>query len=136
MVTETRRVLGVFERAVEQTIARLSVNISAELIERTPVDTGWARANWVPSIGTPFEGNADELDEVARRAAAPAQGARQQTSTAALLTYQIERGPVFISNNVPYIVFLNEGTSDQAPAGFVQAAIQQGIMSLNGTVIG
>ncbi len=136
MVSETERVLNVFERAVEQTIARLSVNITAELIETTPVDTGWARANWVPSIGTAFEGNTGELNEEQRRASVGGQTGSQQTATAALLAYQVERGQVFISNNVPYILALNDGSSAQAPSGFVQASIQRGIASLNNVVIG
>lgn len=136
MVSETERVLNVFERAVEQVIVRLSVNTTAELIEETPVDTGWARANWVPSIGAAFEGNAGELNEEERRAAVAGQTGSQETSTAALLGYQIRRGQVFISNNVPYILALNDGSSAQAPSGFVQASIQRGISSLNNVVIG
>ena len=132
MTTETRNVINALERAVEQVMVRLSVNTTAELIERTPTDTGWARANWVPAIGTAFEGNAEDLSEEARRAAVPGQAAQQQSSTAALLGYRLEEGTVFIANNVPYIVFLNEGSSQQAPAGFVQDAIAAGIMSLAG----
>lgn len=131
MTTETRRVLSLLEQGIESAIASLGVNITAELIERTPVDLGWARANWVPSVGQPFLGNADDIDEAARRAAVPAQSARQQTATAALFAYQVERGPLFISNNVPYIVALNEGSSDQAPSGFVQESILAGIRSLD-----
>lgn len=134
MTSETRRVLGLLEEAVESAVTSLGVNITAELIERTPVDTGWARANWVPSIGTPFTGNDEALNDAAREAAVPAQGARQETATASLLAYQIGRGSVFISNNVPYILALNEGSSDQAPAGFIQDAIQAGIRSLSSEV--
>ena len=126
-------VIAELEAAIASAVVSLSVNITAELIERTPTDTGWARANWVPNIGRPFEGNADPLDEAARQAAVPSQRGRQQTSTAAVLSYTIDRGPVFIANNVPYIVFLNEGSSTQAPAGFVQDAILAGVRSLEGS---
>lgn len=123
-------IMAELTRAVEDVVVRLSTNTTAELIERTPVDTGWARANWVPAIGQPFDENQEAISRAAREAAVPSQGARQETATAGLLRYRLRRGSVFISNNVPYIVALNEGSSDQAPAGFVQDAIQAGVRSL------
>lgn len=130
MPDQIRIVEDALDKEVEGVVARLATNVQAELIERTPVDTGWARANWVPGIGQPFTGNGEPLDYEARRAGVAAQEARQATATAALLAYQIERGPVFISNNVPYIGRLNEGSSTQAPEGFVQDAIAAAIRGL------
>lgn len=135
MVDQVDQVLDALQRGVESTISALSTNITAELIERTPVDTGWARANWVPGIGAPFTGNTENLTPEERQRMVPAQGGSQQTATAALLSYQIERGNVFISNNVPYIVALSEGSSTQAPSGFVQDGILAGIRSLNNVVL-
>lgn len=132
MVTETDRVLGLLEEGVESAIASLAVNITAELAEETPVDTGWARANWVPNIGSPFTGNSENLSDEARRAGVGAQAAAQSAAQAQLISYKLGQGSVFITNNVPYIVPLNEGSSQRAPAGFVQIAIESGIRSLRG----
>ena len=123
-------IMAELTRAVEDVMVRLSTNITAELIEATPVDVGWAQLNWIPAIGQTFDENQEALSRAAREAAVPAQGARQQTATAALLRYRLRRGSLFISNNVPYILALNEGSSDQAPAGFVQDSIQAGIRSV------
>lgn len=134
MASETRRVTAILREAIGLVTGRLAVNISAELITDTPVDTGWARANWVPSIGVPIdEPETDQADA----SLVPAATSRQQTGIAAVTaTYSLDQGSIFLSNNVPYITLLNMGTSAQAPAGFVQTAIIRGIESLDGQVIG
>ena len=109
------------EAVVEREIIRITLDITASLIETTPVDTGWARANWVPYIGqpvnrpTPPRGN-----EGAARAS-------QVGGQAEVLSYDLRQGAVTISNGVPYIVDLNRGSSTQAPAGFVEAAIAKAV---------
>lgn len=132
MANQVRVITDALNTAVEKVITLISVNVTAELIEATPVDTGWARANWVPAIGAP------KLESVSGDPQAPqvtGAGAQQQAALAKLIVgYRLERGPVFISNNVPYITILNEGTSSQAPSGFVQASIAKGIRSLGNRI--
>jgi len=108
-------------QAVADTVRRLVFQIIAILSGPpsdggTPVDTGWARANWIPSVGAPA------VSPVGSRAAVDG-GAAQQAALARLLGYKLEQGPVYATNNVPYIAQLNEGSSRQAPAAFVQRAI-------------
>jgi hypothetical protein len=135
MAQETRRVRDELEQALERAMAALAVNITAELIERTPVDTGWARSNWVPAIGNVSVSDGPQLSEEARIAAVPGQRSSQQSAIANVASYRIQDGPVTISNNVPYIIFLNEGSSAQAPSGFVQAGIAAGIQFTNSVVL-
>ncbi|MEM6902249.1 MAG: hypothetical protein AAF556_03300 [Pseudomonadota bacterium] len=79
----------------------------------TPVDTGTARGNWQPTLNQP----ATEVLETTQVQNAQADA----TATA------FEMGDVaFISNNTAYIGKLNEGSSRQAPAGFVERAAQAG----------
>lgn len=79
---------------------------------------GRARANWIPTLGTPSNTTLDRTD---------AQGA----ATIALLapiSARFELGQtIWLTNNVGYIEELNNGHSTQAPAGFVELAIQAGI---------
>lgn len=116
---------------IEKAVKRISLGVVAELKKAsseggTPVDTGWARANWVPSIGAPHEGTVGERPPKAEEGRAQVQ-ADDSASVAGVAEvaarYTLNRGPVFISNNVPYIQALNDGHSKQAPAGFVQAAV-------------
>ena len=119
MVERIEQVIGALEDFTEDLIKKIALDVTANLIETTPIDTGWARSNWVPQIGAPF------LDPVGSPAAIdPSQ---QEQGQAAILGYEIEVGAVFITNNVPYIVRLNEGSSAQAPSGFVQLAIEKAV---------
>lgn len=127
MAQQTIRVISELDKTLERVMTSLSLEITANLIETTPVDTGWARANWVPTIGAQ---NNTPASAEARIENVPAQRARQQSSTARLPGYKIEQGSIFISNNVPYIVRLNEGSSTQAPEGFVQSGIQRAIIEV------
>lgn len=81
----------------------------------TPVDTGHARANWVPSVGDPFGSEVDNDS---------AHGA----GVADVLGYQLGDGAAWVSNNVPYILALNDGWSKQQPAGFVERAIAETLL--------
>lgn len=122
-MTQVRVVVKSVNGFTERLMQRITLNVVAQLVRSTPVDTGWARANWVPSIGTPRTGTAGS-----RRAAEDGRIdlGPQVAGTAALASYKL--GPsIHITNNVPYINRLNSGSSRQAPAGFVQQSIFRGI---------
>lgn len=101
-------------RALTQAPQALILEIDKELRRTTPVDVGNARANWVPSVGTPHTGGAT------RRGSGSAERAAGVT---AVLAYELDQGPLYVSNGVPYIRRLNDGWSKQAPALFVEAAV-------------
>lgn len=112
-----------------QELIRLSVSIDANLRESppggTPVDTGWARANWVPSVGEPaiLDGSNSEPTEAEI-------AARQKIADAGtneVLAWKPADGAIFNTNNVPYIQALNDGHSSQSPPGFVQFAVEKAI---------
>jgi hypothetical protein len=121
-------IIADFERYTRGEVIALTLNIDANLRENpplgTPVDTGWARANWVPSIGEPkfLEDKKDPAPgDIASRAQAAAQGQND------VLSWDKTKGALFVSNGVPYIGALNAGHSSQSPSGFVQNAIEKAI---------
>jgi len=119
---EMRRI----EREMSQAMRELITEIVAQLQEATPVETGHARANWIPSIGSPVtdeDGFVREMKNGDRRTNA---GGAQRQGLRDILRYHISDGDVFISNNVPYIQILNTGTSDQAPRFWIEQAIEKG----------
>lgn len=122
-----RVVLRDLKGFTERVVQRIVLDATANLIEDTPVDTGWARANWIPSIGTPPSGPAGSRANIMN-----ARGTQQQGIAAIAIGYTLEKGNVSITNNVPYIRFLNEGSSSQAPAMFVQSAIARALRSASG----
>lgn len=112
-------------------VIALALNVNANLRDApplgTPIDTGWASANWVPSVGEPFidsaAGQADDPTpaQINARAGVAEQGVND------VLSWRNEDGPIFSTNNVPYIGALNAGHSGQSPRGFVQAAIEKAV---------
>ena len=119
---EIRAIVRGLDRFSERAIVKITLDLTANLIETTPVDVGWARANWVPSIGSPVVKDLSEAERNVQSAAA-----EQSAGTASVLGYLLRRGRVFISNNVEYILALNDGHSAQAPPGFVQRAIRKAV---------
>lgn len=95
----------------------ITVNSQAEITEDTPVDTGWARANWIPQVARP-----DLQERGSTGSTAQAERQVQQGLTSVFRYNNLDK-KLFITNNVPYIERLNEGSSTQAPAAFVQMAI-------------
>lgn len=110
----------------EREIIGLTLEIDATLRENTPRDTGFARANWVPSVGTP----SPSVEPLLRRPS-PGQVAEAAAAAAAgqqgILNYRLSEGSVFVTNGVVYIQKLNDGWSQQAPAAFVEASVVQAV---------
>lgn len=120
------------ERQITFLIKKLVLDIAANLrVEPTkggtPVDTGWARSNWLvrlrerpsaPVGKRPSSKGQPGVDE----------GAADASIAEFVTGYVITAGNIYISNLVPYIARLNDGTSKQAPAGFVERAILKAIV--------
>lgn len=114
----------VTERLVKQVTLDATANLSSKPPLGTPIDTGWARNNWIPNIGSPVQEAVGSEDNPASAAAA-----QQQGITSVLTSYKLNRGSIFISNNVPYIGRLNDGHSRQSPRNFIQSAILTAVQS-------
>lgn len=122
MGTQADRIAARLTSHVEKSAKALVLAITANLIKATPVDTGWARANWVPSIGEPVVAAVGAREAVS--------SAEQQAGQAQVLSYKLAGGVLYVSNNVPYIRFLNYGSSSQQPAGFVEVAIARALQQV------
>lgn len=107
----------VFAKGVEKKIKRAAVAADTALVTTTPRDTGRAKGNWVASIGQPQEIVFHEDDF-------PSDAEAQSDAQSVISSWKLGRGPIFITNSLPYIIPLNEGSSAQAPNGMTDAAIQ------------
>lgn len=106
----------------DRLVRRCALAIDAAVVLATPVDTGRARANWQVEVGGPATTEVAATDK-------SGQGAIQQGKNA-IAGYVGGRGAIFITNNLPYIERLNDGWSAQAPAGFVEQAVEVGIAAV------
>ena len=120
---EVVSVVSSLEAFTEDTIKRLTLEVTATLAESTPVLTGWARSNWLPSIGSPVDSPTGTKESVS-------DAEREARLGQVVLTYRLP-SLVHVTNNVPYIVELNEGSSRKAPSGFVQIAIARAIREVS-----
>lgn len=117
---EIGRELEIF---VERLITKITLDIIANLTETTPVDSGWARANWIPGLGLSDVPPAPQPKD---RLTGSAEGAKAAAISSVISGYRFP-GILQIGNGVPYIGRLNDGHSQQAPAGFVQRGINKAL---------
>lgn len=90
--------------SLDETVRAVTVELFTGIIVTTPIDTGRARGNWQTTTQTPASGEVDRLGvmESMAEVAAKAGGAGSIT---------------YLTNNLPYIIPLEEGHSDQAAPG-------------------
>ena len=105
---------------VERTVRRAALTTVSVASIATPVDTGLARGNWRTKTGSPEE---EEINSPRSVAAVVAE------ANAEIRQYQLGSN-IFITNNVEYIGFLDEGSSLQAPNGMSEQAIAAGLRVL------
>lgn len=99
-------------RKAEMVVRASALSVGASLVQRTPVDTGRAKANWVPGIGSVSTKTTGDINAEA------ALGAINQ----ALQTWKPGQ-TIYITNSLPYIKRLEDGWSKQAPAGMVRLTV-------------
>lgn len=114
-----RKLGKTIERNSDEAVRRVALAVDSTVVLATPVDTGRARGNWQVELNTPAVGATNALSPSGREAI------DQGKSTIA--NYKGGNASVNITNNLPYIGKLNEGHSAQAPAGFVEKAINVGV---------
>jgi hypothetical protein len=102
---------------ISRTLRDVMLLAADNVTNATPVDTTNAANNWILSTGSPYTG-------VDGSRLAPSHTA-QDAGIKALQGYDVGRdGKIYLRNNVLYLQFLDQGHSQQAPAGFVAAAFQ------------
>lgn len=127
------RVEGNVERAVKDCAGA----VLRSVVENTPVDTGTARSNWTPELDRAFEGLFPA--RVPGKAGSTAEAnaaATVEAGTPTIEAFDIAANrEIHVTNNAPHIQALNDGHSKQAPAGFVQLAVMEGLATVRGAKI-
>lgn len=109
----------------DEIVRKVALAADQTIVTATPVDTGRARANWQAGIGSAPAGTV-EYSGGGSGAVSYATGAAQSVVT----TYKGQPGGIWLVNNLPYIQRLNEGWSAQAPAKFVEQAIDTAVTAI------
>jgi len=110
----------------EETIRKSTIAGLTAVVYATPVDEGRARSNWNVSqnepdlsIKEPYSPGKDLGIGEQRNASKTI-----QIGTEKAQLYKTGQIGNFITNNLEYIVYLENGSSQQAPAGMLQFGIQ------------
>lgn len=97
---------------------KVTLDMLGRIVLRTPVDTGHCRLNW--QVGTVT--NEDELPRDGADTGVVFADARAAVDA---LQGKAAYAIVYIFNNTPYVVYLEEGWSKQAPSGFVGVTVEE-----------
>lgn len=122
-------------------VKRVAFDLFTRIVQKTPVDTGRARASWNISIGEPVFTVAPDNQPAMTEADIRAKASRMLAAGRKLTE------PVWITNNLPYIIVLEEGGypinpkkktgktkggfSVQAPHGMVALSIEEVTLKMN-----
>ncbi len=98
-------------------VIKTAAVINQTVVLATPVDTGQARGGWQVGLGVPALGTDTPLDQ---------SGSGTVSSNRLKIGRRRPGQNIHLTNNVAHIIFLNAGSSSQAPSGFVEMAIRQG----------
>jgi hypothetical protein len=115
------------DKTAQKTASNLAVSfaeqIVIELATETPVDTSEAISNWQVSIGRRVD--TDLPPWMPGMQGSTYTYSRNATIAAAKRNLRGKKPgqSIFISNLAAHIIELNQGSSRQAPAGFIEAAI-------------
>lgn len=91
-------------------VRKVSLDIFRRVILRTPVRSGRARGNWQCAINNIPVGEIETVDT---------NGATTLEAVADAIKDAKAGDVIYLVNNVPYILKLENGSSKQAPAGMV-----------------
>lgn len=113
-----------FESNVFDGVRRAALVTDQVAVLTTPVDTGFARSRWMLTIGSPIDAESGPQRKIDLGAEIGAAIALSQAQTE-IKKWKGE-GSIWIANPLQYVVYLDEGSSDQAPDGISDAAIAAG----------
>jgi len=91
---------------------KLALEAWTRITERTPVDTGRARASWSIKEGEPASGTPEEGED------------HLEPDPPGLKPFSGKHS-VFITSALDYIRYLEEGSSQQAPAGMIAITLAE-----------
>lgn len=104
------------EAKIETAVRKIAIDVFAEVIVMSPVDTGRFRGNWQVAIGSAPTGTV-EIDDKAGTATLSAAQAKALSLKAGQT--------IFLVNNLPYAQALEYGLSQQAPGGMIRLTVQR-----------
>jgi len=101
----------------DQVTRKIALGVFRGVELKTPVKTGRARGNWQVTTGSPASGTVDATD--------PSGGRVLGEIASKCTAWDPKTGAIYLTNNLPYIERLENGSSTQAPSGMVAVTIAE-----------
>lgn len=114
------RISGDLDKVVRQ----VALAIDQAVVVATPVDTGQARSNWLVSVGQPRTDTIPAYDPGVLGSSSGPNTTQALDQGRNVISSAASGATIYISNNLPYIGRLNQGYSRQAPAGYIERAVE------------
>lgn len=100
----------------ELVVRKAALDLGGQMVERSPVDSGRFKSNWMTGIGATLDASTTDTTD---KSGTPSLGRMQQK----LASWKPGQ-TIWITNSLPYAQRLENGWSQQAPAGMVRLAVQ------------
>jgi hypothetical protein len=117
-------------KKASQRAVSAALKMVRELVYATPVDTSKALSNWQVTLGQPAAFSRNAYFEGDRGSTYEKSAATAFIAAQLVLKEKKPGQSIWLTNNVNYIVDLNNGTSAQEPAGFFERAVAVGRKAL------
>lgn len=111
-------ILGDVAEEVGKQSRKLMIRIDRRLVLETPRDTSSARISWIASVGSA----SNEVKNVGGPSGAESLSISQGV---AAINKAKDFDTIYVVNNQPYIVRLDQGWSEQQPDPFIDAIIAE-----------
>ena len=128
LATRLEKVVYNIDSVYSNLAVSVALTILGDLVYKTPVDTSQALSNWQVSLRTPTP-LGGEIPPYHPGLGGWTRGASAQEAIRAAKQVLSGKKPgdtIYLSNVLDYIVPLNEGSSTQQAAGFVERAVLLG----------
>lgn len=118
-------------------VRKVALAADQAVVSDTPVDTGRAKSNWIVELNS---ASSDTIEPYApgRKGSTEAQNAQAAIDQGEAVISGYRSGnnvSIHITNNLPYIGELNNGSSSQSPANFVEQAVAEAVAAVNSSRI-
>ncbi len=116
----------ILEREISVKMQQIAIDLDGRIVNRTPVKTGRLRSNWVIGLGSPNRGviqdYSDETGLLSESEAAQL-GLRVAEEHAVAINRALPLEDIYISNNLPYALPIEEGGPTTTARAMVATSI-------------
>lgn len=123
LAADLRKYAEKYRLRMEDVARAVPVELASRVILASPVDTGRFRGNWNVATNRVDATTTEDTDKAGDKAISRAQAVKVQLGD-----------DVYVTNNLPYAQALEDGHSQQAPAGMVGVTLRSFTETVNRAV--